>query len=143
MLVVLDTNVLFAGLVSPRGASYQILSLTVKGALTCAATPALWAEYEEQLASERFRSLTPLLSQQIDDFLDYLASIVKPVRNDFVWRGILLDEDDAIVVESAYNANADVLITFDLGHFRSIRDQVSFQIRQPGDFLQDWKEQQT
>ena len=140
MIVVLDSNILFAGLISSRGASYQILSLVVEGRLTCAATTALWAEYEEQLSSARFRSLSPLSTEQMDGFLDYLASIVRPVRNDFVWRGILLDEDDAIVVESAYNARADVLITFDVHHFQAIRDQVPFQIQRPGEFLNTWKE---
>lgn len=139
MLIVLDTNVLFAGLISPRGASYQILSLVIEGDLTCAATPALWAEYEEQLSSTRFRTLTPLSPQQVDDVLDYLASIVRPVRNDFVWRGILLDEEDAIAAESAFNGNADALITFNVDHFRTIRNQVPFQIQSPGDFLKAWK----
>ena len=142
MIVVLDTNILFAGLVSPRGASDRILDLVIEGDLTCAATPALWAEYEEQLASSRFNSLTPLSSEQIGDFLDYLASLVVPAQNDFVWRGILLDEDDAIVAESAFNANADVLITFNEVHFRTIKNQVSFLIQRPGEFLETWKEQQ-
>ena len=140
MLIVLDSNVLFAGLISPHGASYQILSRVIEGAWTCAATPALWMEYEEQLHSERFGTLTPLSLVQIDDFLDYLASVIQPVRNDFVWRGILFDEDDAIVVESAYNANADALITFNVHHFQTIRDQVSFQIQRPGDFLKARRE---
>ena len=140
MLVVLDSNVLFAGLISPRGASYQILSLVIDGTLTCAATPALWAEYEEQLHSERFQELAHLSLNQIHDFLDYLASIVQYTRNDFVWRGILFDEDDAIVVESACNANVDVLITFNVSHFQPIHDQVSFQIQRPGEFLKVWQE---
>ena len=109
--------------------------MIIDGGLTCAATPALWAEYEEQLSSERFRALAPLSGQQIDDVLDYLASIVKPVRNDFTWRGILSDEDDALVAEAAFNADADALITFNVGHFRALRAQVSFNIQTPGAFL--------
>jgi len=141
MHIVLDTNVLFAGLVSPRGASYQVLSLVVEGECTCACTPALWAEYEEQLSSERFRVLTPLSSREVDDFLDYLASIVEPVRNDFVWRGILPDEDDAMVVETAFNGNADVLVTFNTEHFKAIENQVPFRIQHPGEFLKTWRKQ--
>ncbi len=140
MLVVLDSNILFAGLISSRGASYQILSLVLEGTLTCAATPALWTEYEEQLHSKRFLERTPLSLAQINDFLDYLASVIQPVQNDFVWRGILLDEDDAIVVESAYNSNADVLITFNVRHFLTLRNQVSFEIQRPGDFLKTYQE---
>ena len=141
MRIVLDTNVLFAGLVSPRGASYQVLSLVVEEECTCVCTPALWAEYEEQLSSERFCLLTPLSVQKIDDFLDYLASVIAPVRNDFVWRGILPDEDDAIVVETAFNGDADFLITFNTGHFKVIEEQVSFRIGRPGDFLKTWRKQ--
>lgn len=141
MRIVLDTNVLFSGMISPRGASYQILSLVIEEACTCVCTPALWAEYEEQLSSERFRTLTPLSTQEIEDFLDYLALVVTAVNNDFVWRGILPDEDDAIVVETAFNGDADALITFNTNHFRAIEDQVSFSIQHPGAFLKTWKEQ--
>jgi putative PIN family toxin of toxin-antitoxin system len=137
--VVLDTNVLFAGLISPRGAAYQILSLVIHGDLTCAATPALWAEYEEQLSSGRFQALTPLSPQQVSDVLDYLASIVKPTRNDFTWRGILLDADDAIVAEAAFNAGAEALITFNVDHFQVLRGQVSFKIQSPSVFLKAWR----
>jgi len=135
----LDTNVLFSGLISPHGAAYRVLSLVIGGQLTCAATPALWAEYEEQLTSERFRALTPLSEQQVDDVLDYLASIVRQTRNDFTWRGILSDEDDALVTESAFNASADGLITFNVAHFRILRGQVSFTIQTPDEFLRAWR----
>lgn len=139
MLVVLDTNVLFAGLISPYGAAYQVLSLVTAGRLTCAATPALWAEYEEQLSSARFRALTPLSAQQVDDVLDYLATLVRPAYNDFTWRGILADEDDALVAEAAFNAGADALVTFNTDHFRVLRGQVSFQVQTPDDFLKQWR----
>jgi len=139
LLVVLDTNVLFAGLISPHGAAYRVLSMAIDGNLTCAATSALWAEYEEQLSSERFRLLSPLSEQQVDDVLDYLASIITPVRNDFTWRGILADEDDALVAESAFNAHANTLITFNVAHFRALRGQVSFTIQPPDVFLKAWR----
>jgi putative PIN family toxin of toxin-antitoxin system len=139
MRIVLDTNVLFAGLVSPRGASYQMLSAVIEGELTCVATPALWAEYEEQLTGERFCALTPLSPQEVDDVLDYLAALVQPTYNDYVWRGILSDEDDAIVVESAFNGQADALITFNVDHFENIRNTVSFAIQRPGEFLRNWR----
>lgn len=140
MVVVLDTNVLFSGLVSARGASNYILSEIINGELACAATSALWAEYEEQLSSERFRMLTPLSIEQVDDFLDYLAVVIRPVRNDFVWRGLLWDEDDAMVVESAFTANADAVITFNASDFKGIQDQISFQILSPGDFVALWRQ---
>ena len=137
--VALDTNVLFSALVSPRGASYQILSLVIEDELICTATPALWAEYEEQLSAERFRALTPLSPREVDDVLDYLAAIVEPAYNDYVWRGLLPDEDDAIVVETAFNGRADVLITFNTDHFEAIRDRVPFLIQRPGEFLNNWR----
>ena len=135
MLVVLDTNVVFSALISPYGPAYRVLAQVIAGDLTCAATPALWVEYEEQFSSERFWALTPLPAQQVGDVLDYLASIVQPTYNDFTWRGILTDEDDALVAEAAFNANADVLITFNTDHFRALRGQVSFKIQTPEDFL--------
>lgn len=135
MLVVLDTNVLFSALISPQGGAYRVLSLVIDGELIAAATPALWAEYEEQLSSERFRALTPLSEPQVDDVLDYLASLVEPAHNDFTWRGLLADADDALVAEAAFNSGAAVLITSNIDHFLALRGQVSFKIQTPTDFL--------
>ena len=68
MLVVLDANVLFAGLISPHGASYQILSLRDWRRIDLCSNACALAEYEEQLHSERFLELTPLSLKQINDF---------------------------------------------------------------------------
>lgn len=133
--IVLDTNVLTAALISPFGASFRVLEKIVAGDLRVVATPALWAEYEEQLSGARFTSLTPLSRREVDDILDYLASVVEPVVNDFVWRGILPDEDDAMVVEAAFNGDADFMLTFNTTDFETVRGQVSFEIATPARLL--------
>ena len=139
--IVLDTNVLMAALISPRGASYVVLDSVVSGDNVIVATPALWAEYEEQLSSPRFRQLTPLERRDVDDILDYLASVVVTAANDFVWRGILPDEDDAMVVETAFNGDAEFLVTFNENDFTSIRHQVPFQIVTPAEFPRAWRQE--
>jgi putative PIN family toxin of toxin-antitoxin system len=139
MKIALDTNVLMAAMISPHGASYAVLAALIDGEITIVATPALWAEYEEQLSSVRFRELTPLGREEVNDILDYLAAVTSPVANDFVWRGILPDEDEAMIVETAFNGDADFLVTFNERDFDVIKGHVPFQIAKPAAFLEMWR----
>lgn len=46
MRVVLDTNIVIAGLYSKRGASYQLLKAAISGDLSFAVSPLVAFEYE-------------------------------------------------------------------------------------------------
>ena len=46
MIVVLDTNIIIAGLYSKRGASYQLLKSVMNGELPFAVSPLIAFEYE-------------------------------------------------------------------------------------------------
>ena len=46
MIVVLDTNIIIAGLYSKRGASYQLLKAVMNGELPFAVSPLIAFEYE-------------------------------------------------------------------------------------------------
>ena len=55
--MLLDTNVLVAGLSSARGASYALLQAVASTRLRVVASPALWLEYESVLKRDSIRAL--------------------------------------------------------------------------------------
>lgn len=69
--VVLDTNVLVAGLRSRRGASFRLLSEVGRGKFEIALSVPLVLEYEDALL--RHAAVTGLSTADVDAVLDYLC----------------------------------------------------------------------
>jgi PIN domain len=53
----------------------------------------------------------------IDAILDALAATGVPVIPNFSWRPELSDPGDEMVLETAVNGQADLIVTFNLPHF--------------------------
>src|SRR5881296_3870314 len=87
--VVLDTNVLFAGLWSRLGASYRILELVRRGRLQPALSVALVIEYEMVL--KRHAEQLALGARDIDAVVDYLCMVGHRQAIHFLWRPALRD----------------------------------------------------
>jgi predicted nucleic acid-binding protein len=49
--------------------------------------------------------------------LDAPATVIEPVRLAFLWRPLLQDGDDDMVLETAVNGQADLLVTVNRGDF--------------------------
>jgi predicted nucleic acid-binding protein len=49
--------------------------------------------------------------------LDAVALAAEPVRTAFLWRPLLGDADDDMVLEAAINGDADALVTFNTRDF--------------------------
>jgi predicted nucleic acid-binding protein len=72
-------------------------------------------EYEEVLRRpEQFPHLT---AQDIEDFLDFVASACEHVRINFLWRPHLPDPDDDLILELAVSGRADAIVTFNRRDF--------------------------
>lgn len=117
MRVVLDTNVLVAGLASARGASRQVLRAVRQGRLEICASPSLWLEYEYVLKLDRIRDMHGLSPSSVDTFLDALAGLTKPVQIHFLWRPQLQDPKDELVLETVLNGEVYTLVTFNARDF--------------------------
>jgi putative PIN family toxin of toxin-antitoxin system len=128
--VVIDTNVLVAGLLSNRGASHRLLRLV--GSRTWMITVPLVLEYEQTIK----RVCTPgtMNEGDVDDVLDYLCATgnLRPIY--FLWRSFLPDPKDDFVLEPAIESRADFLITFNTKDFAGAE---SFGVRllSPREFL--------
>ena len=112
--IVLDTNVLVAGLRSKRGASYQLLRSIGSGAFRLNISVALALEYEDVLKrKDMLRG--GMAAESIDDFLDYLFTTANLVPSVLRRRPALRDPDDERILESAVQCRA-MIVTHNTKH---------------------------
>ena len=115
--VVIDTNILVAGLIGHKGPNREILRLCFKGELKPVIGNALYLEYQELLNRENIQALCRQTTVSLEEFLDDFASICTPVDAWFLWRPNLPDEADNHIIELAIAANADYIVTNNLKDF--------------------------
>ena len=118
--VVLDTNVIYSGLRSRRGASFKLLSLLESGRFGIHLSVPLVLEYEEVL-QEKSRDLG-LTEADIDDVLNYLCRVGGHHEIHFLWRPRLKDPDDEMILELAVEAGCDYIVTYNKEDFSSIEE---------------------
>ena len=112
MRIVLDTNVLVSGLLSPFGPPGQIVRLVSAGAVTLCLDARVFSEYDEVLARPRFR-FDPDAVAALLDYVDFAGEVV--VAKPLATR--LPDRDDEPFLEVALACGADCLVTGNLAHF--------------------------
>jgi predicted nucleic acid-binding protein len=93
----------------------------------------LLSEYSEQVISQRM--VKNWTYEDCDDFLDYLCAESGWSEVHFLWRPLLADEDDHIVLEAAMASSAERIITFNK---TDLKPSESFGIRlqTPREFLE-------
>jgi putative PIN family toxin of toxin-antitoxin system len=131
--IVLDTNVLVAGLRSKQGASYRLLSLLNDPRWQLNVSTALILEYEEIL--QRQQANLGLTLEAIDNLLDGLCAIANRRNLFYLWRPIAPDPDDDFLIELAVAAQADFLITYNQRDLQPA-DRFGIQVVSPKQFLQ-------
>jgi predicted nucleic acid-binding protein/uncharacterized protein (DUF1778 family) len=90
--IILDTNVLYAGLYSSDGASYQVLRAIERGDIQIVLSPTLLFEYEEILY--RNQAELGLSGQHIEAILDNLCALSDHQQIYYLWRAFLPDPKD-------------------------------------------------
>jgi putative PIN family toxin of toxin-antitoxin system len=130
--VVLDTNVLVAGLRSTRGAAFRLLSLVGTSEFRLNLSVPLVLEYEDVLMRPELR--IPLSREEIDAVLDFHCSVARHHEIFFLWRPFLRDPHDDLVLELAVKAGCKFIITFNERDFAG-SEQFGVRPITPGDFL--------
>ncbi|RLC09124.1 MAG: putative toxin-antitoxin system toxin component, PIN family [Deltaproteobacteria bacterium] len=113
--IVIDTNVLISALRSKRGASHKLLMLVGSGKFRTALSVPLVLEYEE--VAGRFTGETDLTLSDIGDIIDYLCKMADHTKIFYLWRPVLKDPDDDMVLELAVSAGCDVIVTYNKKDF--------------------------
>ena len=129
--IVLDTNVLVAGLRSNRGASYRLLDLVRRGLFDLHLSVPLVIEYEDVLSREVVGEFVP--ASTVEAILDFHCAVAEQHRIYFLWRPFLCDPGDDMVLELAVAARADV-VTHNLKDFGGV-EQFGLRALSPRTFL--------
>jgi len=130
--VVIDTNVIIAGLRSIRGAAFQVLQLIGKDLFDINISVPLILEYHDVL----LRQLPNLnLSKtDVDDLIDYYCAVGLQHEIFYLWRPVLRDPNDEMLLELAVKARASFIITFNKRDFQGI-EQFGLEAITPFEFL--------
>ncbi len=139
MRFVLDTNVLVAGLRSPRGASAALLRLVLLGKIKPLVSVPLFLEYESVLLRPKHLLASQLTDTDVINFLNVFAGFITPTEIFYLWRPQLKDVNDDMVLETAVNGMADILVTFNTADFLPAVNQFNIKLMLPNHFLQELK----
>jgi putative PIN family toxin of toxin-antitoxin system len=129
--VVLDTNVLVAAFRSNRGASFRVVSLLGFSAphIPIVSVP-LVLEYEMAL-----KQLEDVSSEDVESVLDYLCEVGDRREIYFLWRPVLNDPKDEMVLEVAVGGQAEAIVTHNARDFEGVEERFGIRIVSPATFL--------
>jgi len=129
MKIVLDTNVLVAGLLSPYGPCGEIVRMVSSGELTLCLDARVLAEYSEVLRRPKFG----FDEDKVAALLDYIQHRGQTVASSPL-SGSLPDPDDEPFLEIALSCRAEYLVTGNAAHFPPARRQGA-AVLPPSEFL--------
>ena len=132
--IVIDTNVLVSAIRSRRGASFALLQLVGTGHFDIALSVPVVLEYEDAMLRHR-RALAPA---DVRAIIDHLCSVGVRQRIFFLWRPLLRDSRDDMVLELAFAAQASTIVTHTLRHFRGA-ETLGIRALSPGEFLKRFR----
>ncbi|MDQ1278142.1 MAG: uncharacterized protein QG555_1184 [Thermodesulfobacteriota bacterium] len=136
MDIVIDTNVLVAGLLSPFGACGEIVRMVSAGELTLSFDARILSEYKEVLRRPRFE----LEEDKLAAFLDYIVYRGRAVAPTPLTHS-LPDPDDEPFLEVMLASQAVCLVTGNQKHFPAEQCQ-GVKVISPREFLMFFKNQQ-
>ena len=142
MRLVFDTSTLVAALRSASGASRQLLVAALEKRVTFLASVPLIIEYEAVLTRSEHLKASGLSVNDMNAILDAVAAVAEPVRLSFLWRPMLTDPDDDMVLETATNGHADYLVTFNKQDFGSPAKKLGCSVASPRDVLRELRRKQ-
>ena len=132
--IILDTNVLYAGLYSSRGASFKILQAIEEGKLKMVLSTTLLFEYEDIL--KRNQVDLGLSNQEIEKVLDYFCMKSEHQKIYFLWRPCLPDPKDDHLLELAIASRTKLIVTHNTKDFEGV-EQFDIRSITPKTFLEE------
>jgi putative PIN family toxin of toxin-antitoxin system len=130
--VVIDTNVLVAGLRSRRGSAFQLLSRIGTAKFDIHLSVPLVLEYTDVL----LRELPNLYinRDEVEELIDFYCAVGVLHEIFFLWRPFLRDPKDEMVLELAVKAGCESIITYNTRDFVGV-EQFGLKLLKPSEFL--------
>jgi putative PIN family toxin of toxin-antitoxin system len=116
--IVIDTNVIVAGLRSRRGSAFKLLILINTGQFDIHLSIPLVLEYTEVLLRELPNLY--LSREEVDDLIDFYCAVGVQHEIFFLWRPFLRDPKDDMVLELAVKAGCESIITYNTRDFAGV-----------------------
>jgi putative PIN family toxin of toxin-antitoxin system len=131
--VVLDTNVIIAGLRSRRGSAFRLLTLVGAERFDIHLSVPLVLEYQEVLSRELLNLY--ISATEVEDFIGFHCLVATKHRIFFLWRPYLPDPKDDMVLELAVAAGCDSVVTYNTRDFVG-SERFGIKATTPAEFLQ-------
>ena len=139
MKLAVDTDVLVAAVRSRRGASRAWLrAILTRGATLLLSVP-LALQYEWVLTRQDHLAASGASRDEAIVLLNALCAVCAPVEISFLWRPMLRDANDEMVLEVAVNGRADWLLTFNERDFAGA-ERLGVRIGRPGPAWRSWRQ---
>lgn len=130
MRIVLDTNVLVSGLLTPFGSSGEIVRMVFSGELILCIDARILSEYKEVLNRPKFKCDENKIAILIDFIMQYGQVVLSsPLKRS------LPDSDDEPFLEVAIAGNVKALITGNKVHYPPLSREDT-EILSPSEFIE-------
>ena len=116
--IILDTNVLYAGLYSSKGASFKVLQAIKEEKIKMVISTTLLFEYEDIL--KRNQLILGLSDEEIEKLLDYFCLQSEHQKIYFLWRPCLPDPNDDHILELAIASGTSLIVTHNTKDFKGV-----------------------
>ena len=126
-----DTDMIVAAMRSPGGASAAILRAVRREKVDLLLSVPLAMEYEAVCLRPEHQIASGLSEQEVLIFVDTVIAMAEPVKIHFLWRPQLRDPSDEMVLETAVNGQADLLVTFNARDYGTVPERFGIQVMTP------------
>jgi putative PIN family toxin of toxin-antitoxin system len=116
--VVIDTNVIISALRSSKGNSHRLLRLIGDNRFKINLSVPVVLEYESVI--KRNLKILSLTDKSVDVLIDYLCSVAHLWDVHFLWRPLLSDPSDDMILELAVRSGSEYIITWNIDDFKGV-----------------------
>ena len=127
----MDTDAIVAAMRSPSGASAEIIRKVRRGKAALLLSVPLAMEYEAVCLRPEHQLAAGLSEQEVRIFVDAVIAIAEPVKIHYLWRPQLRDPSDEMVLETAVNGRANLLITFNVRDYGTAPARFGIEVMTP------------
>jgi len=99
--------------------------------VTLLANVALVLEYEAACGRPEHVMASGLKTDEVQIFVDAVIAMAEPVGSHYMWRPMLRDPGDELVLEAAVNGGAEAIVTYNQRDFGTAPAQFGVEVLTP------------